>query len=333
MIVDTFVAEVRGVLNDSTDPAKNASPTYSDADIVLRGTLQFQQLTRVQIEKTRGFHNLTIVPPKAAARQLYQECWQWTLPTWISSVVRVGERMASSSQESTISPYTWVAAALPVTVTKWLSKWRPDGRLGYTWDGTRTLRVYGYSQAPDIVLDVAKLPAPLIKATIANANAAANRVWIPDTPTLGRVDIEEAIFANAELQVTTAAAAANYGAVRRVVYSSSTDVSAGPRRNLLYIENDFPAALSQNDVVQSVCPLGDEHSRVAILLTAHAMFTREGNLVGHKAIAEELRMQLAEFSRFADKKDYDGSEFWRPRTPNDSTRVTDRASSFGGGFV
>lgn len=331
MIVDELLDDVRLVVNDSADETENAKQTYSDGDVIRAATRQVQSLVRIQVEKTRGFHNATICLQTSRARQIYPNCWQYPIPSWVSSIVSVYERSAGADSETAITPYVWSTANRIIQIARKIEPWRRDseGVVGYHWDGNRTLRIYGIAQAVPLALDIAKLPAPLMRVTIANAHGEADKLWIPDEPELGAISIEEGALVNAELQVTTAANSANYGQLRRVVYSTSNDVSATARRNLVYLESPLTAALSQNDVVQSMLPFGTEHSRVVTLMTANALFEKTANLLAQRAIAEELRMELANFARFADRKDYDGPEFIRPRHRVGISRVDDRARSFG----
>lgn len=311
MLVSDFIFDVRLVLNDPTDPTHNPDQKWSDETILQHGTRQAQSLSRIQIERGKGFHNFTMVLAEALGVQVYRDCWQWRLPAWVSSVANVYLlQPGSSAAETTFSPYTWTGAE-PVTPLQRLRKSHegtPQGQ-GYTWDGMRTIRAWGFSVVPKLALDVAKCPPPLVKFTLDGVNASASKLYLPATLSAGRELIEEGIFINAELQVTSAPNIANFGALRRCVYSSSSVDLAGTRKRELTFDAAWPSGLLAGTTLESHLPVGDEHSRVLVLLTANACLQREGAIPIMKAIAPELSSQLQAFSQYAARKDHDGPDF------------------------
>lgn len=313
MNVDDFLFNVRLVLKDPGDSVNNPDEKWTDSEILEHGSRVQQALTRLQIEKGRDFSNFPYCLQAAAATQLYDTSWQWRLPSWISSVSSVFRlNDGTSSAETTFSPFLW-GKALPLQAQGRVEKIRQGVAQGYRWDGVRTLRVWGFSSAPKLALEVATTPAPLFKMTVSATPGAANELYLPVQPAganfIGREGMEEGCYVNAQVMVTSATDPANFGAVRRCIYSQSNIALSGARRQKLTFDESFTSALVQNDVVQSMLPFSDEHCKAVVLLTAEACLMKEGAVPILKALQPQLSRELAAFAQFAGRKDYDGPDF------------------------
>ncbi len=312
MNVDDFLFNVRLVLKDPADATNNPDQKWSDAEILEHGSRMQQSLTRIQIEKGRDFSNFALALQAASAQQLYDTSWQWRLPTWVSSVSSVFRlNDGTSATEVTFSPYLW-SKSLPLSAAGRIEKIRQGVAQGYRWDGIRTLRVWGFSSAPKLCLEVATTPAPLFKATIGaqpSVAAGLNEMYLPVTGLVGREGLEEGCYVNAQIHVSSATDLENVGIVQRCVYSKANILLDSARRQKLTFDGVFHSALAQNDVVQSVIPFSDEHTRALVLLTANQCLMKEGAVPIMKALAPELSRELAAFAQYAGRKDYDGPDF------------------------
>lgn len=309
MNLDDAIYRVRNVIDDDGDTTNNPDQKWSDAEIVDHLSQQQLYLTRIQVERGRNFHNFTMGLQSSLGRQLYQNVWQYRLPTWCSSIASVylGSD-GTSAGEVTSSPYIWTSGT-PIQILAKIPKLRNGITQGYTWDGVRTLRLWGFSTAPRLFLDVAKLPAPLFKASLpAPASASSSAIYLPDTLTLGRVAQEEGAYINGEVQMSTTTTIANSGVVQRCVYSQYNKDVSGTRKHELTFDTPWPGTPVQNDIVQSVLSFGDEHARALILLAANACFEKKPAIPAQKAIQQELSMQLQSFVAFATRKDQDGPD-------------------------
>ena len=307
MLASELITRVRAVLDDPTDTEVSAAQTFKDPDILANAQEQLRQLIRVQVSAGKGFHNFTMVvkgesTDSIKVHQLTTGCFQYTLPSWVVQVAGVYE--LASAPTSSFSPYTYAETDLPRQGNE-IRRSERTNMAGFRWDGHRVLRMYGFTQAPNLQLDVAKLPAPLLSMKVDNAHAEPKRLYLPQALTRGVEEVVEGCYINAELRVLSSTVADQFGSERRVVYSKAANYDSGTRRHELWVEDAFgsASAVPLNATLESVVPIKDEHSRLLVLLTADACLSQRANLPAMKAIAPELARQMQAFRDFASDAD------------------------------
>jgi hypothetical protein len=299
MITSDFVAAVRDPLDD---PKKQK---YSDSEIVRAGDQQQRALFQTLVYNNKEYHNMTLVLQAENGRQLFQNTYQWSLPTWVSAVVSIHERVASSGTgESTYSPYLWTS---PTTIQFGRKINKLDAGAptksngGWSWDGMRTVRLWNYSTKPELVVQVAKVPPKLFRAKIATLYQDNTGMYLPPSIELGTVDREEGAYINSEIQCvsTFLGTSKNYGSVVRCIYSTPIDEAAdGTRQHLLRFEQPMPEPLATDDFVEALVALPEVHVRYLVLMTAQACASKK-NIALIKALQAEIGEKRAAFMQYA----------------------------------
>lgn len=336
MNLSEAIAEVRTVVDDPLVDALGVAtrPKFADAMIAQALERQLQHLSRIQNTTDAGFNNFTIVLSSADAFQLLQGLWQWALPPWVASISQVwflnAGGLLSPTTQPTFSPYLWTTP--PATSGDPFPKARKAQQFGWRWEGNRTFRVWGQAAAPNMLLQVAKTPARLFRATLDQDPTAKNTLYLPATLELGTFDLDEGGYINAEVQVTQAASLENVGLRRRCVYSANQNIDEA-RATIMYLEQNFSAQLESGDKIESVIPLGEEHCRLLVLLVAQSCFELTANLPAQKAIVSELSMQLTDFKKYVTPRDTQGPEFFQSGPVSYGPLYdSDRASPYGWGY-
>jgi hypothetical protein len=270
MITSDFVAAVRDPLDD---PKKQK---YSDSEIVRAGDQQQRALFQTLVYNNKEYHNMTLVLQAENGRQLFQNTYQWSLPTWVSAVVSIHERVASSGTgESTYSPYLWTS---PTTIQF----------------GRKINKL-------DAGVQVAKVPPKLFRAKIATLYQDNTGMYLPPSIELGTVDREEGAYINSEIQCvsTFLGTSKNYGSVVRCIYSTPIDEAAdGTRQHLLRFEQPMPEPLATDDFVEALVALPEVHVRYLVLMTAQACASKK-NIALIKALQAEIGEKRAAFMQYA----------------------------------
>lgn len=310
MLTDDLVSEVRDLLDDPN------SIHYTDAEIVRHADRQLQTLARIQIERDVGYHNFELHLQTTDAVKLYERVWEYRLPTWVVNVTRVWEITSPESGETTYSPYLWTTQATFGHEVSKVDKAQGGGRAGWYFAGNNAIQLRGVAAEIAMRVQVAKLPAPLFKATIATAHADADKLYLPTTLALGTERLEEGDYINADVVVTGLNTATDdyRGARRRCIYSTPNADDGGTRRHELSLDATYSAALEVGDVVQAQVPLPEEYTRLLVLMVARACFSKRGNREAIGSIYPELREQRGAFEMRVAPRDTHGPDFVRKRT-------------------
>lgn len=310
------ISAVRRIVYDPVDSAvENPDPKFTDSEIAAHLTEQARSLARIQIQRDQGYHNALYALTSEQGIQVVSGVFQYPLPQWVSNIVRVCFRYQGDADvEDTWSPYTWTT---PPALGEEIDRKGAHPTKWWWWDGNRTLRVVGYSGAPSLLLEVAKTPPPQFRAVLDIDPEDETRLWLPLALQAGTEDLAEGAYVNSEIQVVSSGADrfANLGQVRRVVWSASNLELDGVRRHELRLEAGLPEAMEQGDTVETLLPFPDEHCRALFLKVAWALFTKNGNLTGQKAIQAELSEELRMFSDYVTPRTTQSPAFYR----NDST--------------
>lgn len=310
MNTSQFLTEVADVLDDPD------SEMYPAEEIVRHGNRQLRGLYRTLVESNKQYSNFTMAVQAEVALEPIDNIFDYRLPNWVMAVTRVWIRNGSATSEPNLSLYSWTPGA--AQLGNEIPKVGNEVSQRWSWQGNSTVRLHNFSSAQELVLEVVVRPASMAKAKIATENASTSKLYLPPSLNYGEIDLEEGAYINSDWQVTTTANtnATHYGDIRRCVYSTPSAISSGSR----YVELTFDAAwtnaLVQNDVVETVLALPDEHTRVLVLLAARACFQKKGNLKGLEAIQGELLQEQTRFSQYATPpRDSRGPSEWKQRNP------------------
>ena len=327
MNVTDFLAHMRLVLDDPGPPAK-AMSQWSDNTIVFHATNHIQSLSRQQAQRDQGFHNFTLILKGTAAVQSLSNVWQWSLPPWVVSISEVRRAVGGipATGTSTYSPYMWTAPKPQMGDP--IPRYIKTGTAGWSFEGNRAFRVWGESQAPDVVMQVAKLPAPLVRAVLDIDAVSETNFRLPAALAVGVEDLAEGAFINAEFQAVSVGTLASnvevLGEQRRCIYSKAGQIISSSsddlRRTEIYLENALPKSYAAGDTIETILPIADEHLRLAMLLVARSCYAQIGNVPAQTAIAEELKEQQLLFTNYITPRETAEAGAWRESWYTD-TRV------------
>lgn len=315
MNLTQFLQRVRDQLDD---PNKLK---WDDAKIVRHIDEQVRILFRYHIRAAKEWSNFTYMLQDTDARTLFENTYEWRLPSWIEAVTRVYFRdRTDGTGESTFSPYNWTTTPKRAGVE--IQKSDPTRRTGWTWEGRNIFRLWNWSQTPDLILEVAATPAPMFRATVAEVPVApvANAMFFPATAgaqDLGdRGFLEEGRFVNGEVQVTATAGAADIklGEVARIIYSKSTTLDAGTRRYALTFDHSLASNVAAGDIFETLIPLEEMHLRLLVLKVVNACAVEKFNIDLQRSIAPEMAEELREYLDWArSSRDQAGPHFYLSR--------------------
>lgn len=294
MNVTQLVEQVQDAVYDPT------GNRYSLESIVRTADQQMRGLFRTMVEANKEFSNFTMCLQKEDAIEVIDQTWEYRLPTWVSSIVKVWIRdTVGAPTETTFSPYRWSPTG---NVRFGLELFKHQGihRLRWSWEGQHTLRLWNSTDAQELILAVAKLPARLFKCKLATAHTSQDKLYVPGTGLLGSQDIEEGSYINSEWQVTATAStnATHYGDVRRCIYSSAAIILASVRYHELTFDKNWTNILAASDILETMVPIPDEHCRYLVLLTARVLMQKT-NSAGLDALTGELVEEGAKFMAYA----------------------------------
>ena len=327
MNITQFVARVRSYLDDSR------SLKFSDSEIVYMADEQLRYLTRKLSQTSKDWHNFSLGLYKANARTIFNNTYEWTLPSWVKRVSRVYDRHNTASTETTLSPYRWSGNS-NAQFTDEIGKSDSGRRSGWTWEGQRTLRLWNFPQALDLSLEVVKMPAPLFKVIVADVFTDASGFYFPTTASVsggggivyGDLYVEEGSYINSEAQITgtKTATSTNLGEVRRIIYSNSNTIATG-RKTACYVDNNWNATLEAQDTVESLLPIPEDHTYLLSLLVLRGLAIKKGNIDLQKSVANAIAPELQDFLENSGvPKDSAGPYFKTSRTTRTGRYDNDR---------
>jgi len=330
VILSTALQLVRDRLDDPS------GTKYTSDEIVRHLDEQSRVMFRKQTQATKEWHNVTLLIQMEDARQLFQDVWEWRLPTWIDRISKVFERNGQGASETTYSPYLWTGND-GVRLGAEIPKTDPMRRDGWTWEGQHTLRLWRRTTAKELLILACKVPPPLIKFKVAHAYADGSGAYLPATTDtanwlLGQTLLEEGIYGNGELQVTGTAspAATHFGDVRRVIYSQPDAIDGGTRYQALRFESNFTNTLAVGDTLESMLVVPDAHANLLVLLTVNALFVKKNNTDGQKSLVADLAREWTDFISFATMtRDTSGPHFVVSSTRRSLSGNPDQWPAFG----
>jgi len=304
---------VQRVRDQLDDVGKNKWP---DDEIVRHFDEQARALYRLIFRSNREWSNIALHLKKADAKTIFKNTYEWRLPTWVERVVDVYERTdpGDESTQPNYSSYQWANPA-NIDPNRRIVKTDPTKRDGWTWEGNHTLRLWNRTSVPSITIFAQALPAPMFKGKVATTYADASGFYRPSTFMLGDQGVlEEGAYVNAYVQVsrTNTATSTNLGEIRRIVYSRANAIVSSARQYEFKVESNWLATLELNDVVETLLPLDDIHSRLLVLRVVNACAVKKFNFDLQKSIAAEMGEHLAEFLSYAEApRDHAGPGWYK----------------------
>lgn len=287
---------------------------------------QNRKLFRDQTEGNPELHNFTFAVSASDARALFQGVYEYRLPTWVKAVITVWQRQASlASAADEFSPYNWATSDMALDAE--IPKAEPGHRgLYWSWEGHHTMRLVQATQAEHLAVRCAKYPPRLFRAKISTVHTDTTKLILPATLEVGGLDLERGSYANAEIQVvsTVDPSSSSLGQIRRVVDSDAAAVFSGSRAHVLKLDAEL--TLAAGDVVETMLPIDEGHTRYLVLRVLEQLFTRQANLAGMRAIAHELQEERVNFLRFASPSRDGGPRFYSSRSSRTQSRDPDRAA-------
>jgi hypothetical protein len=311
-----FLTRIRDELDD------NAKLKYSDAELVRHIDEQSRTLCRLQMRANKEWSNFAVALQSEDARKLFNNTYEWKLPSWIEAVKRVYIRVNSDGTgESTFSHYNWTLNTQ--TLGTMVSKTDATRRSGWSWEGNHTFRLWNFTFVPELTLEVVADPSPMFKAAILNIPAApvATSFFLP--PALAANDlgergyVEEGIYVNGEVQVTatTGAADLKLGQTRRIVYSNAATIDSGTRRHQLTFESSLASNVAVGDTIETLIPVAAMHSRILMLKVLNAAAVKKFNIDLQRSIGAELGEEMAAFTEWASKPRDSNGPFYMLSSP------------------
>lgn len=308
MRITDFVLGVRDELDDSQ------SLKWSDAEIVRHADAQAKRMIVMLTKADKEWHNFSYCLQKESGKNLFANVWEWRLPSWVEKVRKVYARSGSASVEATFSPYRWTGSSA-VDLGQEINETDVSRRSGWSWQGQHTLRLWNWTQADELTLQVVKLPPPMFKATTANLHASVtfDGIYLPSSLTLGTLGMEEGIYANAEVLISATASATdtNLGEMRRVDYSRTNAMDVGTRRTEIRFEEGFLHAVAVGDTLETLIPIPPSHARFLTLLVVNACAIKKNNLDLQKSIVGDLGQATNEFLSDVAARDSAGPYFYK----------------------
>lgn len=293
MNVTQFLAEIGDVLDDP-DGKKYPFDTR-----IRHGDRQIRGLYRTMVQSNKQWSNFTMVLQAEDALEPLENVFDYALPSWVIAVAEVWIRTGTAAVETSYSPYRWSSGSAQrgTQIPKSVANPRQPH---WSWEGQRTLRLWGYTQAQELVLQVVARPARMFKGVIATAHVDTDKFYLP-TPSYGVVELDEGAYINSEWQITDTFTSTSrlLGEIRRCIYSSASTIDSGVRYHTIYLDKTLGAIIAAKDTVETLLPLPDEHARVLILKTAQACMQAKGNIRGLEAIAGEMREESQKFLTYA----------------------------------
>lgn len=305
MNVSQFLTEVGDQLDDPS------GRMYLPAEIVRHGDRQLRGLYRRLTETNKQYSNYMLGIQKEVALEPVDGVFDYRLPSWIMAVVRVWIRGGSTASQSTFNLYAWTPGQ--AQLGQEIKKTAQDPAPRWKWQGSNTLRLLGFGDAQELVLEVVVRPPRMFKGLIDTDPASQSTFYLP-APTYGVVEIEEGAYINSDWQVTGTgdANAIQFGDIRRCVYSNAATIVSTVRYHELMMDSNWAATLEQGDTIETVLPLPDEHTRLLVLLTARACLQKKGNMKGLEATQGETLREEGHFVQFATPpRDASGPTEWK----------------------
>lgn len=240
---------------------------------------QLRSMIRKAVEEDKSYVNHRFVLLGTTARTVYGNSFSYRLPPWVMKLASVRK-------------YGGTGAARGLEIHR--ATRRQIG--GWRFTATNEITLDGFSSAPDLDIECAKIPAAMTKGTLpSQATLTTSQMRLDADTSSDAVNFphETALngYAGALFEITgPTAAGSRIGQILRCTGSSSD-----PTGRVLTMEEAWTSAPQANDTYEMVAEIPDEHSELLVLLTARRLLSVEGNAKGLALIGQEIGEQWASY--------------------------------------
>lgn len=289
MNLTDWLAGMRSILDDPS--TAGSLQAHTDAQLVEVGHQQLLAIVKRMAEVDERWHNHEMTLAAAAARQVASNVWEYTIPQWLMTISDMREENQGAS----------VTASLGPRIHPIQSKY--TNGVGYDFQSGNSFRLYGKSAALDLRLQVTKRPARPTRGTLpAQTSMTSSQLRLDVDPAVSSDFPHEKqadAYAGSLFEITGVndATAQPGGQVRRCIGSTHTQLLAGPNtlHTILTLEFAWTTIPETSDTYEMHWELPDQHVRLHQLMTARAMWQRQGNadeVKAHRDETAELGMSL-----------------------------------------
>lgn len=282
MKLSSILLAVRDLVNDPS------AKYWSDVEITRWVNQHVRALfrQRVNADPSYGMHRLDIAGDNAETlQQINERRYAYFFPSWVYKIRMVRETKAIGEPQGGVIP--------PLGY----------GRPGHGWHfaGSRHIELYGYSSAPDITIDVAKIPA-LLHQGVASKSSPYTGLYL-DYPERSGFDYdfenEVGSYDGALFEVTSGAdASRNPRRSVSAVRSSEITWDASTGAWLTYcsqVRPVFSGIVSAGDTYEMHAELDAAHMNYLYLLTAQSLFQKTNNVEGIMGLQAAIGAELTQF--------------------------------------
>ena len=301
-------ADIIALLREQVDDTQSAQ--WTDARLLRIINQQMFKLFREQVAADDSYHNLELDLLASAAVAPHLNQWLYTLPRWVFKITWV--RLKTDANEG-------VGAPIPraYRVDSWSRGWHLDA--------DKRLRLIGYSQAEDLILGVAKVPARIHSGTLPAQTVTGS---LTSSTTQVRLDkdndpafpheSEPDAYRNAIIEITMGGKA---GQIRRVVSSVGNESIPSNFHTVLTVQEAWSSNPVLSDTYDMHAEVSDPLIRALITESALVCEQMRHNVNGIAVLAEELQSERMKFKEHVKPRETMGVQTWREY---DDTQVAQR---------
>lgn len=281
MNLTDWLAGMRTILDDPSSAV--ALQAHTDKELVEVGHQQLLSIVKRMAEVDERWHNHEFVLLATAARQVAFNVWEYTIPPWVMTITDMREEGISGVTGS-LGPRIWPIQS------------KSQGGIGYDFQSGNSLRLYGKSTALDLRLQVTKRPARPTRGTLpAQTTMTSSQLRLDEDPAVTADFPHEKqtdAYAGSFVEITgiNDATAQPGGQLRRCLASSHLQLLAGPDtlHTILTLEFAWTTIPETGDTYEMHWELPEQHIRLHQLMTARAMWQRQGNSDEVRAHRDEI---------------------------------------------
>jgi hypothetical protein len=290
-----FLNDIRGIVDDGLESK------FTDDYLLGQGHRKIQRMFRQMTETQEGYHFVEYDVESSALTSVDTETKELRLPPWASKVRSIRPREGMGTAASMGDQLVHATAAYPDTPS-----WR-------NWSDNR-LRLHHWSGSSGLRLVIAKTPARMMRFTISALATDASTVNLPAEPDVGVMETQADWYRNERFEVLSttriSTAHAVVGVRGYVTASTPNQVVGSALRTVLTFADAWPAILKVGDVLESVVPLPEELTRLAVLETAMICFQHHGNDEAQVAMLDELRVERRDFAAYIQQRQSQGPDYY-----------------------
>lgn len=250
-------------------------------------------LTRLMVQRNEGYFNTEILVHASDFVNTQQDVWDYRHPTWITNIVECRRATFTGGGLKTMFPAERGVLDFREDVLAVAEHTHRQG--GWEWFNENTLRLRDTSQALDLVVRVAKKPAPLFKGVIATKHSILSKLYMPTTLALGVEELEQGRYLDTQVEITSSSGKA-LGQRRSVTADNPHAQSSGSTRlHELRLDRTLAEAPVVGDTIESIMEIDETHSELVVLKAAKALFQRRNNTKGLRSIRDDLAEQMGMF--------------------------------------